>query len=758
MIAAPTYVLCKSDHFPIHFKVKIATKIRNQVKRKIWNFKKANWDRLNQDLLRIPWGHIIDSRDCESAWRNFKTVLFALVDKHIPKITVKSNFNAPWFDSECFEAYRKKERAHKQFKENSSLANELKRDVTRRDFKNMCSEKMRENLYNSDDPALITKKFWSHVKSNSKNSRLPECMNLDGVYRTQPGEKANLFNEFFFQQFSVASNYDIPIDWSNDNSFDIDFDCIKIGHLLSAINSNKAFGPDGIHGKILKNCAFSLASPLSMLFRLSYNSGDVPKDWRLANVVPIHKKGSKESIDNYRPISLTSLVMKTFERIIKEELLIRVNHLLDERQHGFLREKSCTTNMVGFVDNVVVSLNDSKTLSTDVVYFDFAKAFDSVNHDIILAKLKYSYNIDGRFLKFIRSYLKGREQAVVVDSHTSSSKPVLSGVPQGSILGPILFVLFINDLPNGLNHGTNITLYADDTKIWRPIKSFLDHTKLQADVNYLNTWATQNKMKFHPLKCKVISILSKPSPLNMLPCINFLYHIGSCILDYAESEKDLGVIINNKLNFEDHREHILSKAKQKFGILKRTCHFVRDAKRRRVLYLTLVRSLFEHCSPIWRPCRDTYMNRLEDFQKKCLKWVLSEEELSYSNRSTYLSKCKQASILPLKSRFEINDLVFLHKIVQGCIPIKLPSYLEWFDGSSRLRTTHLDKLSLVCTLVSKSKSSALLEKSYFYRSHTLWNHLPFEIRDTISPSLFRSKLESHFWDMCNHEWKELANT
>ena len=460
-----------SDHYPIYFNLKLNAKRKKSIKRSIPNFKKADWDQINSKFANIEWDNLLPNDNIDEAWSAFKSQFSQVTDQHIPKIKIKDEYREPWYDSEVHELENKKKWFHKRWKNTKSDLHYVKFAECRKQCKNLVEKKMNDNFEDEENRNHITKKFWSYVKSKSKSHRIPEVVSYKNRIRSNPRDQCELFNKYFFDQFSSPSAYDINIDYTNDHLYRINFepDIIKT-HLMN-INPNKAQGPDLIHGRILKECASTLAYPLSRLFKLSYESGNIPADWKLANVVPVHKKGSKSEASNYRPISLTSLVMKINERVICDELLFRCSHLIDQRQHGFRASKSCCTQMVDFCDSLALSLNDN--IRSDVIYFDFQKAFDSVNHDIILDKLKMQYRIDGSLLRYFVSYLKDRFQRVVINNEHSTILRVHSGVPQGSILGPTLFILFLNDITEGLSDGTDMAMYADDTKIWRRIYNYI---------------------------------------------------------------------------------------------------------------------------------------------------------------------------------------------------------------------------------------------------------------------------------------------
>ena len=221
------------------------------------------------------------------------------------------------------------------------------------------------------------KKFWSYVKNTSNTSRIPTQVHRKEVYANDAKKQADLFNDYFYDQFSAPSAYNTEVDFANDNNFiDFHFDPDQISNILKDIDTNKSPGPDGITGTVLKKCSSSLSYPLSILFNISFASGQLPQDWKVANVVPVHKKGDKTDIENYRPISLTSLVMKLMEKIVRDELYSKFQDLISDKQYGFLPNKSCTTQMINTLDDIAYSLNSQS--DADIIYFDFAKAFDSV--------------------------------------------------------------------------------------------------------------------------------------------------------------------------------------------------------------------------------------------------------------------------------------------------------------------------------------------------------------------------------------------
>ena len=512
--------ILKSDHFAICLNLDFKIKRLKCNKRKIYNFKKANWDSLNYELKRVTWNSHIQACDPTTAWLKFKSILLSLCDKHIPKVTIRPNSSPPWFDSEVYKLCTNKEKFRKLYKQTNDPSHYKKFKSCRKEVKKLIKKKMRSNFDDDENENIITKKFWSYVKSSSNSSRLPDCMSAKGKFRNNHKDIADLFNTHFYEQFSKKSNYNIDIDFRNDPFINFKITHQDVRKFLISLNQNKSHGPDGINGKILRNCAVSIAYPLSILFNLSFSTGHIPSEWKLANIVPVHKKGDKNAIENYRPISLTCLIMKIFEKCIRNELLRLCQDKIHFSQHGFLPSKSCTTQLIPFVNDITLNLNNNYT--TDIIYFDFAKAFDSVNHDIILSKLKYEFKIDGLMLKFLRDYLQNRKQRVVVGDVTSLELDVLSGVPQGSIIGPLLFVLFINDIHKCVSPGTNVALYADDTKIWRAIKSESDCLALQNDIDALSHWSKINCMNFHPQKCKVLCVSHQFNPCNIiLPFMRF---------------------------------------------------------------------------------------------------------------------------------------------------------------------------------------------------------------------------------------------
>ena len=299
-----------------------------------------------------------------------------------------------------------------------------------------------------------------------------------------------------------------------------------------------------------------------------------------------------------------------------------------------------------------------------------------------------------------------------------------------------------------ISEGTRIALYADDTKIWREIKCDIDQIKLQKDIDSLYFWSIKNKMKFHPDKCKALSISNKYISCE-LPFWEFIYNLNGNYLSYSTHEKDLGVIVTNKLNWKKHCESLASKANQTLGFVRRTCHFTMCSKQRRVLYLALVRSIFEHCSPVWAPHTQGSIDAIDVIQRRAVKWINKEPFVSYSD-TEFLVKQKSLDLLPMKSKFILNDLVLFHKIVYEAVNICMPDYIVKMTPSRLPRTTrqnicvenNSDTLRYECTVTPKIDA---FKHSFFIRTYKIWNNLPLSIRELVDSDDFVSSLKNQLW-------------
>ena len=360
------------------------------------------------------------------------------------------------------------------------------------------------------------------------------------------------------------------------------------------LNPSKSPGADNLHPRILKDLSVSLSLPLSILYTESFKQQKLPQYWKDAMITPLYKKDEKCLASNYRPISLTSIICKIMESIIKDDLMSYVcnNNIITSLQHGFLPGRSCQSNLLIMLNCLTEAID--RGIITDVIYLNFAKAFDSVPHNRLIYKLS-KYGITGNLLHWISDFLSKRRQCMRVNSALSEWESVISGVPQGSILGPILFIFYINDLPADII--AKLLLFADDTKLIKMLLSMMSHSELQNDLNHLISWSEKWQLKFNTSKCKVLRFgQSDTKPYTMMNI-----DIGQKQeLKFIDEEKDLGVIVDSKLKFSSLIVNQVKKANRLMGLIRRSYNFL-DIVLFKYLFISLVRPHLEYCVTIWYP-------------------------------------------------------------------------------------------------------------------------------------------------------------
>ena len=420
-----------------------------------------------------------------------------------------------------------------------------------------------------------------------------------------------------------------------------------VANKINNMKENKSPGVDGIAPKILKETVEQICTPLAHVFNMSLQEGIVPLEWKEANIIPLFKKGSRNKSVNYRPVSLTSVICKVLETIIRDHMMdFLIKHkLINPSQHGFLKARSCLTNLLCFFEEITKWVDEGSPV--DVIYLDFQKAFDKVPHQRLILKLK-SHGMGNSIINWIEQWLKDRRQRVVVDGEVSSWKPVLSGVPQGFVLGPILCLIYINDLEEGVTG--NILKFADDTKLFRKVKDIGDKQKLQDDIDKLVKWSEKWQMLFNFGKCKCLHTGSGNTGVN--------YEMGGTILTKTVKEKDLGVTMNANMKVSEQCRIAASKGNQVLGMIRRNITY-KEKSLIIPLYKAIVRPHLEYCIQAWNPYLRKDVDMLEKIQRRATKLIPGLRDLTYEER---LNEC---GLTTLETRILRGDQIEVFKILNG---------------------------------------------------------------------------------------------
>jgi hypothetical protein len=525
-----------------------------------------------------------------------------------------------------------------------------------------------------------------------------------------------VLNEYFSSVFTLDDNKFPEINYKLPTILEtcIFSDSIVL-NAIRKLRPKLSAGPDGYPSFFLKNVAFYICKPLSIIFEISYRTHSLPNEWLQSNVVPIHKKGPKNKVQNYRPISLTSVCCKIMETIVKGKVMsyLETNNILSSCQYGFRSYHSTVSQLLFCTDEWTKKIDSKKNV--DVIYFDFAKAFDTVCHNKLIQKLS-AIGISGNLLLWIQSFLSNRTQKILVNGFKSNISEVKSGVPQGSVLGPLLFLIYINDLPSLLNDVTCV-MFADDLKIFHTVDNKEQVCKLQNAINTINIWAKTWQLQLSPSKCIVLH-LGKTNPAAS-------YFIENQAINEESECRDLGVMIDSDLKFTKHIKNIVKIAYFKINQLFKV---FRSKNRQNLLlaYITYIRPTLEYASSIWSPYLLKDIHVIERVQKFFTRRLLKKLNLNYTERLT------QLNLESLETRRIKADLLETYKHVNNIGNRKLETFFKLSKNPYKANSMNL--------YIEYSRLD--LRKHWFSsRIAPIWNSLPENVKKLKSETTFKHELE-----------------
>lgn len=721
-----TYIDGFSDHYLLQLSINIPLPFTGMVNKTIRNYSKGDYTTMNAELELFFHNEFLPSlhsRTVEENWVVFRDKLCSLVNQCIPLIKITNDKSNPWFTNSLKRFRNKKKRVYRSAKKLGTPAAWAKYSECLKNY-NLALSTAKDKYFFHDLPSLLNsnpKKFWQVISPNCDTDSI-SLHDSDHV-PIPDNECPSSFNRYFSSIFSEEDYSTIPEvpDFQYQYMTPIEISIDGIITLVNNLKLSNSCGVDGINSKVLKNTVTTSSKILYHIFRLSLSSGELPSDWKTAKVVPIFKSGDKHTPGNYRPISLTCICCKMLEHIIASHIYnhLEANKFFFTNQHGFRRGFSCETQLLEFTTDLHFDMDNN--LQIDSIFLDFSKAFDRVAHCRLISKLT-ALKLDSQSLTWLRNFLSNRQQFTIVNNLPSPLCHVTSGVPQGSVLGPLLFIIYINDLPNNL--ASRVRLFADDCIIYRPISSPDDHHIIQNDLQLISDWCKTWLMTLNSSKCKIISFTRKHS------VSNFPYHINHNPISAATTYKYLGIHLTSNLSWNLHVTTICATASKSLGYLRRTLRNS-PSNIRKLAFQTFVRPQLEYASPIWSPHHNNLISLLESVQNRAARFISH----NYTYKSS-ISRIKQdISLPPLSARRDLALISLFHKYVYAGKQSSLR--LEVSPCTSRRLHNHL-------SFTRMYGSTHAFNSSALPRAIRLWNALPDSIVSEKNPDKFRQLIISHY--------------
>ena len=720
--------LSNSDHVMLLIETSHGIRVPDEG-RVLLDWKKANNENIAKELQDCNWRELLSMDGVENKWKALHRKIQDTVERNVPKRTIINKGEPYWMNRYIKRLRRKKSRQYKKMKNTQSLADIENYKKTDKELRKAIRNAKRriEIKISKDRGNEGQRKFNRYVKTKmSKTTGIGPLINDQKELVCDDAQKADILNTYFSSVFTVdpGDDYVIPdMDFSEELT---DFAVIakEVKDAIDDIKWNKASGPDDINPNFVKKFRDYLIEPLCLILRESLDSGEIPQDWKNASVIPIFKKGSKGEPSNYRPVSLTCIVSKVYERIMRKKITehLTTNNLIRPSQHGFMKSRSCQTNLLEFLDCVTEMIDNGDAV--DIIYLDYSKAFDKISHCKLIKKLQ-AHGIKGKVLNWIKEWLKGRKQWVVINGNRSDIREVTSGVPQGSVLGPLLFIIYINDIDIEVVEIDTLKKFADDTKGAKRIVSDEDHKTLQEALNKLSNWSEKWKMDFNVKKCKVMHC-GRQNPRKT-------YMIGNEEISKVEEERDIGVLITSNLKPTRQCQDAANKARQVLGQISRCFHY-RDKSVFLRLYKQYVRPHLEFSSCVWSPWNLGDIDLLEDVQKRAIRMI------SGLTAQTYEGKLKELNLWTLKKRREMQDLIQVFKILNNIGNVSM----TWNTvGNSATNTIFTRSHAHPLNIIPKRCNLEVRRNFFTNRVVTGWNALPPQIKTTTDLKKFRKQITDH---------------